>query len=253
MENKGLSRVYKHICEYLDILLNFIYPRNIYCILCNEPITKDQEYSLCAYCREKIHFIDRCCEKCGKPLELLYLPNKCPDCMKINHYFTEGFSCVEYNEEMKKIIHRLKYQNQRYLSYHMAQIMKDQLQKQNIKDIDYIFPVPLYKDKERKRGFNQSYLLSKYLGKWMNIKVNQKCLLKIKDTLSQNQLSKEDRKNNLKDAFFVCQEKLVRNKTILLIDDVYTTGNTVDACCKEILKFNPKEIYVLTFATGKNV
>ncbi|WP_129597492.1 ComF family protein [Anaerophilus nitritogenes] len=245
--------MYQLLCEYLDIFINFIYPRNIYCILCNEPITKDEKYSLCTHCKEKIYFIDKSCEKCGKPLEKLYIPQKCPDCIETNHYFTKGISCVEYNKEIKKIVHRLKYQNQRYLSYHMAQIMKDQLQKQNIKDIDCIIPVPLYKNKERKRGFNQSYLLSKYLGKWMNTEVEKKTLLKIKDTLSQNQLSKEDRKRNLKNVFVVSSKESIINKTILLVDDVYTTGSTVDACCKELLKENPKEIYILTFATGKNI
>ncbi|QZY54324.1 ComF family protein [Crassaminicella profunda] len=240
--------------RYIDTFLDFIYPRNIYCILCNESIEKTEKYSLCQSCKEKINFIaDRICEKCGKPLDDFYLSKECPDCIKTKHYFTKGFSCVEYNEHMKELVHKLKYKNHRYIAYHMAEMMISQLKKHDLNDIDYIVPVPLYKKKERKRGFNQSELLSKYIGKVMNWKVEKNNLIKIKDTKSQNQLNKDERKNNLENAFFVQAKEDFVDKNILLVDDVYTTGSTIDACSKEIRKAKPKEIYSISFATGKNI
>ncbi|QXM05161.1 ComF family protein [Crassaminicella indica] len=239
---------------YIDTFLDLIYPRNIYCILCNESIKKTEKYSLCSSCIQKIKFIEgRACEKCGKPLEDFYFLQECPDCIKTKHFFTKGFSCVEYNEHMKELVYKLKYKNQRYIAYHMAEIMVDKLKKQKLSNIDYIVPVPLYKKKEKNRGFNQADLLSKYIGKAMDWKVSRKNLIKIKDTKAQNQLTRNERKNNLKDAFSVRLLEQFTDKNILLVDDVYTTGSTVDACCREIVKARPKKIYVISFATGKNI
>ncbi|TCO76474.1 ComF family protein [Marinisporobacter balticus] len=244
----------KRFSLYIDTVLNFIYPRNIYCILCGKSIEKTEKYSLCNACREKIKFIDdHSCEKCGKPLAELYFQSKCPDCIKTNHAYTKGFSCVEYDDYTKKLVHKLKYKNDRYLSYHMAEMMIEKLQKQGVEDIDLIIPTPLHKKKERKRGFNQAYLLAKYIGKAMNLKVDRKSLIKAKETQSQNQLSKDERKNNLKDAFYVVSKDAFKDKKILIIDDVYTTGSTMNACSEEILKAKPRGIFIMSFATGKNI
>lgn len=244
----------KRFSLYVDTILNFIYPRNIYCIVCGDAIEKTQPYSICTSCIKKIRFIDsKACEKCGKPLDNTYLPSQCPDCKSTHHYYTKGFSCVEYNENIKEIVHKLKYKNGRYLAYHMAEMMIDKLQKQDVEDIDLIVPTPLNKRRKKKRGFNQAYLLAKYIGKVMDWKVNRKNLIKTKETQSQNQLSRNDRKNNLRDAFRVISKDIFKDKKILIVDDVYTTGSTMDACSKEILKSEPKEIYVISFATGKNI
>lgn len=244
----------KRFSLYIDAILNFIYPRNIYCILCGEAIEKTQSYSLCTSCREKIKFIDNnTCQKCGKPLDETYLPSQCPDCIKTNHYYTKGFSCVEYDEHIKGIVHKLKYKNGRYLAYHMAEMMIDKLQKQGLEDIDLIVPTPLHKRRKRERGFNQAYLLAKYIGKGMDWNVDRKNLIKIEETQSQNQLSRDERKNNLKDVFYAVSKDVFKDKKILIIDDVYTTGSTMDACSKEILKAKPRDIFVISFATGKNI
>ncbi|QEK11303.1 ComF family protein [Crassaminicella thermophila] len=244
---------YKTASLYIDTLLDFLYPRNIYCIVCKKGIKKTQKYSLCKSCYEKIKFIDLCaCEKCGKPLEKLYLPTKCPDCLKTEHIFTKAFSCVVYDDNMKQLVHRLKYGKERYIAYHMAEIMVDKLKKEGLSEIDFVIPVPLHKRKERERGFNQAYLLAKYIGKAMDWNADRKNLVKIKETLSQNQLSKDERKKNLKNVFSVVSKDIYKGKTILMVDDVYTTGNTIDACSKEILKASPKNIFVISFATGKN-
>ncbi|MCT4605026.1 MAG: ComF family protein [Marinisporobacter sp.] len=239
---------------YIDAFLDFVYPRNIYCLLCNESIQKTEKYSLCKSCREKVNFIgDNTCEKCGKPLGDFYISKACPDCIKAKHYFTKGFSCVEYNDPMKELVHKLKYKNQRYVAYHMAEMMIDKLKKQKIDAVDYIIPVPMYKKKEKRRGFNQAYLLSKYIGKAMDWKVEKNNLIKIKDTTPQNQLTKDERKDNLKNVFIIQVKEQFQDQNILLVDDVYTTGNTTDACSKEIKKSSPKSIWVISFATGKNI
>lgn len=244
----------KVLNDYIDTFLNLIYPRNIYCILCNKAIKRDERYSLCNKCFESISFIGlKACNKCGKSLEKEYLLEDCHECIQQDHYFTRAISCVEYDEISKKIIFDLKYNKKRYLSYHMAEIMANRIKSFGKMDIDIIIPVPMYRKKEKRRSFNQAYLIASFFGKMMNIKVDKKILIKIKDTEAQNKLKKDERKKNLKNVFEFVSNKDIEGKNILLIDDVYTTGSTVDECSRILRKSGVSNIYVLTFATGRNL
>jgi len=244
----------KGFYSYIDAFMNFIYPRNIFCIVCGASITKTEKYSMCYECREKTPFITAGeCEKCGKPLESLYLPSECPDCIRGEHLFDRGYSCVEYNEQMKQLVYKLKYGKQRYIAYHLAEIMSDKLIKIGLENIDVIIPVPLHKKKLREREFNQAQLISKYIAKARGWHVEDKNLIRTKMTLSQNKLSKDERKDNVKNAFLLTKKEELTGKNILLVDDIYTTGSTFNACCKELQKAKPKAIHVITFTTGRNV
>lgn len=238
---------------YLDILLDFVYPRNIFCILCEKPIDKSQSYSICELCKNQIQWINTHeCEKCGKPMDSLYIASQCPDCILVPHSFTKAFSCVVYDDVIKGLVYKLKYKGQRYLSYHMAEIMVDKLFKQDLPAIDVIVPVPLHSQKLRQREFNQAYLLAKHIGKKTGWPVEEQHLVRVKDTQSQNKLSKEERKQNMKNAFKLDSGKQLKGKNILLVDDIYTTGSTLDACSKELQKSEPQSIIIMTFTTGRN-
>lgn len=237
----------------MDTFLDLVYPRGIYCILCGKAISKAQHNSLCSSCKDKIRWIHSpTCQKCGKPLEPLYVPHYCPDCLQVHHFFTKGFSCVEYEGEVKNLIYRFKYKEERYLAYAMAQMMVQQLKRYKLETVDVVVPMPLYKKKERQRGFNQAYLLAKYIGKALNWQVDHQNLIRIKDTLPQNRLSPKERQKNLAGAFSIVSKEAFQGKSILLIDDIYTTGSTVDECSKELLKCKPHAIFVISFATGRN-
>ncbi|MBB6216407.1 ComF family protein [Anaerosolibacter carboniphilus] len=240
--------------ELIETLLDFVYPRNIYCILCGEVIEKTESYSLCTTCQEQVKFItSRFCEKCGKPLESMYLPQKCPDCIQNVHYFTKGFSCIEYDDNIKKLVYDLKYHNKRYLAYHMAEMMTARFMKLEWEKPDVIVPIPLHPKKEKERGFNQSALIAKYIGESLDIPVEYRSVLRTKETETQNRLNREERKENLKNAFQIIKSQKFTDKKVLILDDIYTTGSTMDACAKELCKMKPKEIIFMTFATGRNV
>jgi ComF family protein len=160
-------------------------------------------------------------------------------------------ACVLYDDNTKKLVHNFKFSKKTYLAYHMAEIMGDKLLKSNL-EIDYMIPVPIHKNKKRKRGFNQSELLCKYISKRTNIKTDYKTLIKYNETLEQNKLNKMERQKNLKNAFRVVHNENMVNKNILLVDDVFTTGSTIDACCDSLNKLKPKNIYSITFSIGKN-
>lgn len=244
---------FKIIDTYIDVLLEFLYPRNIYCIICDKSIKKTQKYSICTECSKKIKRVQyRACEKCGKPLEETYHENMCLDCIRVNRFFTKGFSCVGYEEITRDLVHRFKYKNERYLGYHMAEMMIEKLKEQSI-SIDLIVPVPLHKKRRKERGFNQSEILAKYIGRAIGVNVETKKLIRVKYTKPQNKLLKGERKDNLEEAFYVVSGNVFKNKNILIVDDVYTTGSTIDACSKELLKSEIKDIYMISFAIGKNI
>jgi ComF family protein len=243
----------KLLYEYIDTLLNFIYPRNIYCISCNGPINRDEEYSICSGCREKLKLIyGKTCLKCGKPLDDLYISDICHDCMTSSHFFNKAISCLEYDELAKKIIYDLKYHKKRYISYHIAEIMYDRLKIEDMDGFDMIIPVPLHGLKERERGFNQTYLIGKYLSRMTEKEVNRKILVRTKNTITQNKLSREERRSNLERAFEVINKENIDKKGILLVDDIFTTGSTVNECSRVLLENGAKTVYVATLATGRN-
>lgn len=243
----------KMLYEYIDTFLNFIYPRNIYCILCNSSIDRDEKYSICVECKKKLKLIDgKTCVKCGKPLDELYIIDKCHDCINNSHYFTKAVSCLEYDDLAKKIIYDLKYHKKRYISYHIAEIMYDRLKLKDIDSFDMIIPVPLHAAKKRERAFNQAYLIGKYLSKMIEIEVDNKTLIRVKNTITQNKLTREERRKNLEDAFEIINKQTINNKRILLIDDIFTTGSTVDQCSKVLIENGAQNVYVATLATGRN-
>ncbi len=244
----------RELIAYADVFLNFIYPRNIYCIVCNEAIERHEKYSLCGKCRNKVNFIEgKICIKCGKPLDEEYIPDLCHDCINTDYHFTRALSCIEYNDTAKDIIYALKYHKKRYISYHIAEIMKDRYSEFIRKNVDTIIPVPLHHRKEGERGFNQAYLISKYLGRWLEIHIDNKSLVRTKSTKSQNKLTRPERIKNMKNAFKIVCDKNIRGKKILIIDDIYTTGTTVNEISRELFSKGASDAYVLTFATGKNM
>jgi len=121
------------------------------------------------------------------------------------------------------------------------------LKKEKI-EFDLIIPVPLHWKKEFIRGFNQSALIGNYISRKLNKKMVQNVLVKSKNTVSQTELSAEERKENVKGSFKVKNCDIIKNKIILLIDDVYTTGATLEECKKILLKRGAKKVIILTVA-----
>jgi ComF family protein len=118
----------------------------------------------------------------------------------------------------------------------------------NYTDFDFIVPVPLHSSKMRKRGYNQSELLARHISASLSIPYVD-ALKRTKKTLKQSEQSKEERRKNLKDAFAVksSPEKII-NSSVLLVDDIYTTGSTVDECSKALVNYGAAKVYVITIA-----
>lgn len=238
--------------DLINVFLDFLYPENISCILCNSPISKNTVYSMCKSCFNNINFILDGCIKCGKPIINYSLEEQsidgCSYCLNKGFYFDKVISCVEYTEISKKIIFGLKYNNKTYLSKYISIIMKEKLELENVK-FDYILFVPLHKKRLRKRGFNQAEKIADNLSKIINIPVID-CIGRRYNTRRLYKLGKEDRVNELKNAFIIKNNIMdLKNKNVLLVDDIFTTGSTVNEISK-VLKINGvNKIVVATFLT----
>ncbi len=117
-----------------------------------------------------------------------------------------------------------------------------------LKSYDTIIPVPISKKRRKERGYNQSELIAKEMAKNLGIEYNTDCLIKVKNIVEQSKLNKEERQKNIQGVYELHKQNKLQNKKILLIDDIYTTGSTVNECCKILKQASPKQIEVFTLA-----
>lgn len=243
------------IKDILNIIIDFIYPENISCILCDRPIKKINTYSMCKECFNNIHFILDGCVKCGKPIVNHSLEKQsiegCGYCFNKTFYFDKAISCIEYDEISKEIIFKFKYSNHTYMSKYIANIMKEKLDLENLK-FDYILYVPLHKKRQKKRGFNQSEKIAKNLGKLIEVPVID-VLVRKEHTKRLYKLNKLERHIELKNAFAIKDNKYnLTKKNILLVDDIFTTGSTVNEISKVLKLEGVNKVFVISMLTGSN-
>ena len=227
-------------------LLDMIYPKK--CPLCHE-VLKDRNKLLCGKCAGKIRpFSGSLCMKCGKPVKME--EEYCVVCREGGHYFTEGRSIFPYGEIWRQSLIRFKYYGCREYGDFYAKAMsvygrrylerwKPQL----------IVPVPLHPAKKRMRGFNQAAYLAERISRYTGIPADMGLVQKNIKTKSQKKLNALQRRKNLEKAFCVTGD--VRGKDILVIDDVYTTGSTIDAMASCLKKKGAENVYFLTVCIGR--
>ena len=200
-------------------------------------------------------FFPKFCINCNKEGEYI-----CQNCFSLIDILekqeTNIFSATSYKDKIvRTMIHQFKYGHcikelakplsiligTHFLNY-------DKLPFDQKKSV--LIPVPLHKKKLKQRGFNQSQELANNLSDYFSIPVLDNILIKTKQTLNQVELTQEQRKHNIQEVFSINNSKLIQNKTILLIDDVYTTGSTIKECSNTLKQANPKQIYGITVAKG---
>ena len=226
-------------------ILDIFYPRC--CPVCQK-ILKDQRRMICPECEKKLRPIGHPrCYKCGKPIEE---GEYCKDCQKHTHIFDQGRGIFVYDGIMRRSVTRYKYYGCReYGDFYAKAMYRYAWKNLNQWKPDLIVPVPIYKSKERLRGFNQAAYLAERLGCYTGIPVDTDLVQKVVKTKSQKKLNAMQRRKNLEKAFLVT--KNIRGKDVLVIDDVYTTGSTIDAMAGCLRKRGAKNIYFLTVCIGR--
>lgn len=244
--------IIKFIKDFYNTILELIFPEDNLCLLCNKH-SEEVDNHICKDCLEKLVFVsNKRCEICGRPLKPSYIPDLCHDCISKHKLFIKNMSPLIYEDYTRECIHNFKYKKRAYMYKALGSIMVKYLYENTDIKFDLILPIPLNKKRMLERGFNQAELLSKYISKFTNVPHDAKTLLRIKNTQKQNKLKRADRINNMKNAFSIKNNNHIKNKVILLVDDIYTTGTTINECCKVLLKNGVKKVYVLTLAIGYN-
>lgn len=230
-------------------LLDLLFPRR--CPVCDQPV-KPFGALICDACREiPVSIGEVYCMKCGKPLdgeELEY----CTDCRQTGHVYDAGRAVFVYHS-VSDAIYRFKYRGrQEYAEYFaecMAQKLGDWIRQ---KQVQALVPVPIHTERRRARGYNQAELLAESLGRKLGIPVRTDLISRVKKTKPMKDLSPSERQNNLKKAFKICCND-VKLDTIVIIDDIYTTGSTVDAMSRELRAAGIRRIYFAALAVGKGI
>lgn len=173
--------------------------------------------------------------------------------LKISNKETFSLYSFKSDSDMQKIIHHFKYAGFSDIGKLFGEILSKEILKSdiNIKDYDFICPVPLFKSKKRSRGYNQSEILSDTISKELN-KIHIPDLLKrTRDTKSQTGMNMEERKENVKNVFELNKSYNIKRQNIILVDDVITTGSTVSECLKALKKRGADRILVISLAAAK--
>ena len=233
----------------LKSIIDFIFPP--ICSICGKPFSAEKEVVICTYCLSQIKYIGNpLCSKCGKPFysELL-ADHLCGDCLAGKRYFNRARAMGYYDGILRKAIHLLKYKLKNNLAFSLGNLMADRMQ-YFLNGVTYhlIIPVPLHTKRLRERGFNQALLLSRLISKKYKIPLDGCTLIRKRQTKPQVGLSEQDRKDNVKGSFLLLKGDKVLDRDILLVDDVYTSGNTVEECSKVLIKAGAHKVDVLTLA-----
>ena len=227
-------------------ILDYILPRR--CMSCAE-LTQD-DGSFCASCWQELEFITKpFCTTCGRNFSLnITEMYECLGCIKNPPDYNVARSIFKFNERSKKVVHAFKYYDHTIFATNFAKMLYVRYE-QEIADGDVIVPVPMHKFKRLLRMYNQSALLASELAKLTGKTVKFDVLIKSKWTKPQTFLTKKNRLTNIAGSITVQNVSYIKNKNIILIDDVMTTGTTVSLCSRILKKAGAKKVTVLCIAS----
>lgn len=218
--------------------LDWVYPP--VCAVCGMP-----GYPLCSNCKNKIQYIlGKICPICGA--SIIYNSAICDDCKRRMPAFDAARSLALYGGVIRECIHSLKYENNRALGKFSAELLLPVIYREDW-SIDVVVPVPLSKERLKERGYNQAAAIAHPLALFLELPFQPSCLEQVRDTRSQVGLSADARHLNVIDAFKAIPE-LVFQKNILLIDDVMTTGATLESCASALKKAGCSKVFSVTIA-----
>lgn len=233
-------------------LLSLLFVAKHNCVVCDRELPRPSRYFLCDHCYavgfEVIE--EKCCLKCGTML--LSEENYCLDCQNHEKNFDRAFSPVTYTGSAVSLVTGLKFRNKKYFAEPLAKWMTDRFLEEEIA-ADLVLPVPLHANRKKERGYNQSELLAKVIADSLSLPLDTTSVVREKDTLASTGLQggRKAREENMKDAFKLVSKEKIAGKTVLVVDDVITTGATTSELSSVLKKGGAKKVYVLTFASTR--
>jgi len=256
-------------------VLDRIYPSDLYCVSCGKIIDWSRTYHLCDDCMKSIKWAtDRNCAKCGKLLGDNNPSELCFNCREHNHKFDRGFTCAEYGAHCRAMVFAMKYDGRPDIAKPIGEIMSDRLGNlvasgESEGMYDLLVPVPVSRKRHQTRGYNQAALVAETLSENTGIPYYGD-LLRRKDSAKMKGLTPEQRRANIQGLFEIrgSAEKseksrsavsvasaasLVNGANCLVIDDIYTTGATVDEISRVLKDAGAERVDFLSFASGADM
>ena len=173
----------------------------------------------------------------------------CPACPGRTFYFDGAFSGFEFNLPLQDLVHQLKYRNRPGIGLFLGSLLAKRVeQKPDMPHITAVVPVPLHPLRKRERGYNQSVYIARGIADETGIPVLQNVLARNRNTPTQTSLSPDARMANVEGVFEVREGETVREATVSLVDDIFTTGATINSCARALLQAGAKRVFALTVA-----
>ncbi|MCP4681941.1 MAG: ComF family protein [Desulfobacterales bacterium] len=241
----------------LNKLIDIIYPPR--CPICNEflleNIHESGAVSICRTCASDFReIISPLCPVCGVPFTHdMEEDHLCGECLEKRPLYETLRAPYYYEGAIMEAIHRFKYGEIRYLADYLGPLLAEFAENRvNRPDSFLIIPVPLHPKRLRERGFNQSLLLARHVSGQLKTELDFLSLRRVRYTQPQTTLAKDARRKNVKGAFQLKDPGLVKGRKVLLVDDVATTGNTLNECTRVLERAGCKKVFCLALArTGR--
>lgn len=231
--------------DFLKDVKKILYPENLTCSVCGRENFNGKYF--CDECENSLPKNNGIvCDHCGR--RTVYPTSYCNYCKDRHINFDCARSSFEYKEPINQLIRRLKYYGDRYLAGEIAEYLK-KTYFWSMPIADCVVCVPSSAERMKLRGYNQSFLLAKEFAKLVDLPFYDDVIQKTVDTISQVGLSRKERKENLKGSFKITQKDKIKGKKVLIIDDVMTTGTTVDVLAERLKNAGAMEVYALTVAS----
>ncbi|KAB2832698.1 MAG: ComF family protein [Candidatus Dadabacteria bacterium] len=247
-------------------MLDLIFPEA--CSVCDTPVS--DKYPVCDSCTSEVKFVSdySSCDRCGTPFGFFSGDSQgaadtapppaasghlCGRCLRGGFSFDRARSVVIYEGMMRDMIHEFKYRGRLGLEGFLVSLMIERFPYP--RDVfNVVVPVPMHITKLREREYNQSAVLAYGLARSLGVECGLRALRKIRDTRPQFELgNEEERRRNVRGAFSAAFPGAFKDKSVLLVDDVFTTGSTSDECSREILKSGAARVTVFTLSRAKGI
>lgn len=237
--------------SWLDAALTLIYPSA--CQLCAERRARVEDGFVCGECQRQVRFIvPPFCERCGLPFAgELTTAFTCSNCRDLKLHFATARSAVTARGVTLEAIHRFKYQSALWFEPFLADLLLRSAVPA-LRDCDWnvVVPVPLHPTKLREREFNQAARLGRHLARALQIPLVENALRRTRPTRTQTLLTRQQRAENMRNAFAPGATNAIAGKRVVLVDDVLTTGATTNACAQILKRAGAEEVCVWTVARG---
>ncbi|MCL2576912.1 MAG: ComF family protein [Defluviitaleaceae bacterium] len=242
---KTRQEIKAEVKEAMKALLDWVYPP--VCISCRTllPLNESRRF-ICEPCENLFEpIITPFCEKCGAPTQVE--SKHCASCFGKNFIFEQNRAAFTYDELIRDLLHQMKFHNKKRVAQGLGLFWAMQFSQKDLQEDFTLVPMPMHQKKQRERGFNQAEILTAALSKKLGYPM-ENILIRTHDTPPQAGLHPSQRAENVKDVFAIRKNEIVEGKKIILTDDIFTTGSSLNECAKTLKNAGASKILCMTLA-----